>query len=266
MRVHKKALLKDVGGIHKKVRTSSIGCKGKEGGDAKKANQSDMIPKEYKTEIIYEESTKTFYIYLLGQVTEPSDYTNVLTTFNTAREDETIRCYISGPGGRKDTADIIRHAALNSEALTVAIIGDCASADTIIPLAFDELEVMPNIEFMIHNYSSWVGGKHHEILSQADFLKAEMPEVFRRYYQDFLTYEEATIVINGGDIYLNSEQVTERWKNVQAAREAEFDAYMAEANKDIIQTHISELNRLGIKIQIPSEEEPKKKAKSKTTK
>lgn len=248
MRVNKKALVKGVGGIHKK------------------AEQSDMIPKEYKTEIIYEESTKTFYVYMLGAITAPEDYTNVLTTFNTAREDETIRCYFSGPGGRKDTTDIIRHAVFNTEALTVAIIGDCASADTIIPLAFDELEVMPNIEFMIHSISSGYYSKYHEVVASMDFWKNEMPVALKSYFKDFLTDEEIEYVVSGNDIYLNSEQVTERWKNVQAAREAEFDAYIAEANKDIIQTHISELNRLGIKIEIPSEEEPKKKAKSKTTK
>ena len=256
----------------KRLRTNNKGTRGLKadvGGIKKDATSTNDVSfeRDYKTEIIYDESTKTFHMYLLGAITAPEDYTNVLTTFNTARDDETIRCYFSGPGGRKDTTDIIRHAVYNTNATTIAIIGDCASADTIIPLAFDDLEVMPNVEYMIHSISSGYYSKYHEVVASMDFWKKEMPNSLRSYYKDFLTEEEIEYVIAGNDIYLNSQQVEERWQRVQEVRNAEFDEFIQENNKHTISSHLSELERLGVKVTIDEPAYPKeKKTKSKTQK
>jgi ATP-dependent protease ClpP protease subunit len=205
--------------------------------------------KQYKTDIFYNEDRKTFSVYITDVITAPSDYVNVLNTFEQAREDETIEVWFCTPGGRKDTLDLIRAAAERTEAYTKAILGDVASAGTIIPLAFDELEALPNTEFMIHCYSAGTYGKHHELLTQADFMKAEYPEMFRRYYKHFLTDEEIEYVIAGNDIYLNSIEVNERWQRVIAFREAELEQ-LIEADREATREHyIAELNKLGVDVQ-----------------
>lgn len=209
-------------------------------------HEDEVDFKEYKTEIYYDESKRTFTAYITDAITAPSDYTNVFNMFAQAKEDETIEVLFCTPGGRKDTLDLLRAAAERTEAFTKAILGDVASAGTIIPLAFDDLEALPNTEFMIHNYSGGAWGKHHELMAQADFMKREMPECFRRYYKDFLSPEELEYVIAGNDIYLNADEVNERWQNVMRVREAELDALL-EADKEAQKAYyMDSLNKLGV--------------------
>lgn len=215
--------------------------------------------KEYKTDIYYDESKRLFTAYVTDEITAPSDYTNVFNMFAQAKEDETIEVLFCTPGGRKDTLDLFRAAAERTEAFTKAILGDVASAGTIIPLAFDDLEALPNTEYMIHNYSGSAWGKHHELMAQADFMKREMPECFRRYYKDFLSPDELEYVISGNDIYLNADEVNERWQNVMKVREAELDEILV-ADKEATKEHyIQELKKLGV--DVPLEAKAVKKVK-----
>jgi ATP-dependent protease ClpP protease subunit len=233
------------------IRNTLRNKKGPSKGSPSKVQNDDMEVdfKQYKTDIFYNEEKKTFSIYITDVVTAPSDYVNVLNTFEQAREDETIEVWFCTPGGRKDTLDLIRGAAERTEAFTKAILGDVASAGTIIPLAFDDLEALPNTEFMIHNYSGGAFGKHHELITQADFMKLEYPEMFRRYYKHFLTDEEVEYVIAGNDIYLNADEVNERWQRVLAFRESELDVII-EADREATREHyIAELKKLGVDVQ-----------------
>lgn len=235
-------------------------------------HEDEVDFKEYKTEIYYDESKRLFTAYITDEITAPSDYTNVFNMFAQAKEDETIEVLFCTPGGRKDTLDLLRAAAERTEAFTKAILGDVASAGTIIPLAFDDLEALPNTEFMIHNYSGSAWGKHHELMAQADFMKREMPECFRRYYKDFLNSDELEYVIAGNDIYLNADEVNERWQNVMRVREAELDEIL-EADKEAQKEyHLEALNKLGYNTKeepalakVPNKKKPKELKEPKDT-
>lgn len=181
----------------------------------------NVTDKSDKTVITYNENDKAYSIYLTDYITGPEEYTNVFDTMLNATEDETIFFILVTGGGRLDTTNKLRGLAQITKARTVALVGDVASAGTILALSFDDMVVMPNIEFMIHNYSGGVGGKAHEIYTHSAFLQKEMPKSFRAYYKDFLTEEELVNVLAGQDLYLNSEEVEERWDRVLKARDAE---------------------------------------------
>lgn len=168
--------------------------------------------KGHKAEITYDEDDRIYNIYITDEITGPEDYTNVFDTFVLAKENETIRVFLATPGGRLDTTNKIRGLALMTRARTIAVVGDVASAGTILALCFDEMVVLPNIEFMIHNYSGGARGKGHEVYSAVNFLQKEMPRIFKDYYDVFLTDEEIADVIAGNDLYLNSDEVAERWE------------------------------------------------------
>lgn len=191
-------------------------------------NIKDQIIKEDKVQITYNEDELAFNVYLTDVITGPEDYTNVFDTLINAREDETIRFILATPGGRLDTTNKIRGLAQLTKARTIAIVGDVASAGTILALSFDDIIVMPNIEFMIHNFSGAAYGKGHEIYAHAAFMQKEMPKVFKDFYDEFLTAEEIDLVIAGQDLYLNAEEVEERWAKVLTHR----DELMAEANRE----------------------------------
>lgn len=218
---------------------------------------------DYKTRIDYNEDKRTYYMYITDTITAPSDYTNVYSTFEKAKEGDTIEAWFCTPGGRKDTLDLFRGAVSNSKARTKAILGDVASAGTIIPLAFDELVALPNTEFMIHSASSGAWGKYHEMLAGVRFWEEEMPKHFKNYYKDFLTPEEIDYVIAGNDIYLNAEEVNARWLRVMQVREDEALAIVDADVQEQINDCIEELTRLGVHIKL---EDSQKETPSKTPK
>lgn len=219
---------------------------------------------EDKVKVIYDEASKVFNIYITDVITGPDEYTNVFETLLEARDDETIRFILSTPGGRLDTINKIRGLAQLTEAHTVAVVGDVASAGTILALSFDDIIVLPNIEFFIHNYSGGVGGKGHELYAHAAFLQKEMPKIFEDFYKDFLTPTEILEVLSGQDIYLNADEVNERWQNVMRVREAELDAILAEDKEAQKEYHLEALNKLGYntkeepaQTKAPSKKKPK---------
>lgn len=183
---------------------------------------------EYKVQTTYNNEELAFNIYITDVITGPEDYINVFDILINAREDEIIRFILSTPGGRLDTINKIRGLADLTKAKTIAVIGDVASAGTILALSFDDIVVMPNIEFFVHNYSGGVGGKGHELYAHAAFLQKEMPKIFKDFYAGFLTAEEIDLIIAGQDLYLNAEEVEERWANVLTYR----DEVMAESNRE----------------------------------
>ena len=66
---------------------------------------------------------------------------------------------------------------------------------------------------MIHNYSTGMQGKGHELKAYQKFTDQELNKTFREYYLGFLTEDEMEDVINGRDIWLNTDEAQKRWKN-----------------------------------------------------
>ena len=104
-----------------------------------------IVLKDDKVQITYNEDELAFNVYLTDVISGPEDYTIVFDTLLNAREDETIRFILATPGGRLDTVNKIRGLAELTKARTIAVIGDVASAGTILALSFDDIVVMPNI-------------------------------------------------------------------------------------------------------------------------
>lgn len=211
-------------------------------------NIKDQVIKDDKVQITYNEDDLSFNVYLTDVISGPEDYTNVFDTLINAREDETIRFILSTPGGRLDTVNKIRGLAELTKARTVAVVGDVASAGTILALSFDDIVVMPNIEFMIHNYSGGTGGKGHEIYTHVAFLQKEMPRVFKDFYSVFLSDEEIDLVISGQDLYLNAEEVEQRWEKVLQHRDKEMQKANADEQAEQNKAFISILEEQGYKI------------------
>lgn len=211
-------------------------------------NIKDQVIKDDKVQITYNEDDLSFNVYLTDVISGPEDYTNVFDTLINAREDETIRFILATPGGRLDTVNKIRGLAELTKARTVAVVGDVASAGTILALSFDDIVVMPNIEFMIHNYSGGTGGKGHEIYTHVAFLQKEMPRVFKDFYSVFLSDEEIDLVISGQDLYLNAEEVEQRWEKVLQHRDKEMQKANADEQAEQNKAFISILEEQGYKI------------------
>lgn len=161
----------------------------------------------------------TYNVYLTETVDYPSQYNKLVHLLRTAQGYETINLYINNGGGVIDSAFFIIDAIKDSVAHVVAYLsGTVASAATVITLACDELVVSKYLSFMIHNYSTGMQGKGHELKAYQNFTDRELNRAFKEIYEGFLTEDEMDKVIDGSDIWLNEEEVVERWANKEKSQ------------------------------------------------
>ena len=126
------------------------------------------------------------------------------------------------------------------------VTGACMSAATLIFLQGDDFIINEHSAFLFHNYSGGMIGKGGEMYSNVMHDRKWSEKLFRSQYEDFLTAEEISNLVDDKDIWMDANTVVERLKVRGEAREEEL-----EVEKD------------GIKEEIP----PKKKTtKKKTTK
>lgn len=155
-------------------------------------------------------------VFLTETFAEPAMYNKLCYCLLNASEEDHFKLVINSLGGTLDSAFMITDAIVRSKAhVTAYLAGTVASAATIISLSCDALETTDNLSFMIHNYSSGMQGKGHEMKARQTFIDNELNKSFNRYYKGFLSLEEIEDVIEGKDIWLNSEEVMERWHKRQ---------------------------------------------------
>ena len=151
--------------------------------------------------------------YLTDDISAPFDYNELCYALETATADDTVRLYINTPGGDLDAANMIVDAISNSPATVIAhLSGTVASAGTMITMACDDIVVAANTDFMIHTYSSMMGGKGQELEARQSHVNKAIKQLMTDYYAGFLTSRELTKVINGTDMWFDRNEVLRRWE------------------------------------------------------
>jgi ATP-dependent protease ClpP protease subunit len=169
--------------------------------------------------ILVVEETKQVSVYITNSIQEPYVYDELTHVLRTLDSSYTVNFYLSTPGGHLDSAVILIDAIRTCAATTVAhVSGEVASAGTMITLACDQINVRPHSSFMIHYYSGMLGGKGSDIQQQQTHMDKSVKLLYNDIYKDFLTTREITRVINGTDVWLLADEVTERWNKVLEAR------------------------------------------------
>lgn len=64
--------------------------------------------------------------------------------------------------------------------------------------------------FMFHNYSGGVFGKGGEMMDQLEFERLWSTNLLHDVYKDFLTEDEINTILDNRDIWLTSDEVSER--------------------------------------------------------
>jgi ATP-dependent protease ClpP protease subunit len=102
-----------------------------------------------------------------------------------------------------------------------SVEGSCMSAATMIFLCADVFEVTPHSLFMFHNYSGGIFGKGGEIYDQAVFEREWSKQFLQYIYKDFLTSKEIDSLLENKDLWLHSEEVSNRVEALCEARTKE---------------------------------------------
>lgn len=186
----------------------------------------DIVFKEEKNDVISEwdkvvpivNKGKIVTAYLMNEIYEPHEYNELCYTLENTKAEE-VRLIMNNGGGLMDTMSTIRNSILKCNALVTAVLsGSVASAATMIALACDKIEVAPHTSWLTHYYSGGSAGKGNEIKAKHDFDEVEIPKMFKEIHKGFLTEEEIDRVIDGKDIWLNSEQIVERFSIMKGSK------------------------------------------------
>lgn len=169
-------------------------------------NGCEKIP-QYKRTL----EINLYHYYVLGQITNPNPYLDLINTLKTADEHDTIFIYLNTIGGDLHTAIQIMSAMRQCVGTVITCLeGQACSAGTLIFLTAHDHIVTPNSTFMIHNYNQWLGGKGNELVSSVKYSEQYFKKLFDEVYCDFLTPEEIQAVIDGKDFWMDSDEVLER--------------------------------------------------------
>ncbi len=182
-------------------------------------NQQTTEQQVNKYKIFRYEDRNYSVVYLYDDIDEPKYIPEIIELLETASDTETIYFKICSYGGYLDTASALNEAMKNSLAyIVVQLSGSVMSAATIISLQADELHVTDDVTFMIHAMTYGSYGKTHEVISHTQFSYEAHVRLLKSVYKKFLTKKELKNVLNGADMYLNADQVRERWDKVVAYR------------------------------------------------
>ena len=105
--------------------------------------------------------------------------------------------------------------------MTIAdITGECASAASILALNCDQCVVGKHAELLAHEVRYGIGGKSSDNLSHVQHIKKISDKLIWDTYEGFLTDDEIESVLNGKELFLDSDEIVERLNKRQALREA----------------------------------------------
>ena len=170
-----------------------------------------------------QETSHHFVVRLHNQIGPPSEYASLLNLFDNVTENDHVILDINSPGGVMDSAILIRRAIRSCAAPVTARIGiTTASAATVIALACDNFEVDDLSTFHIHTASLGLGfGKVNDLHAAAEHNIRLIDKFVRQAYEHFLSEDELLSVLNGKEMYMDSENLYERLNRLMEARYAE---------------------------------------------
>lgn len=150
-------------------------------------------------------------LYLSNAIGEASEYIDCFNRIRNARETDVVRIHINCPGGNLFTTIQFMQALSECNAPVIMIVeGACMSAATLLFLMGDEFVVNEHSVFLFHNYSGGMMGKGGEMYHGMVHERKWTERLLRSSYEDFLTEEEITNLLEDKDVWMDAETVISR--------------------------------------------------------
>ena len=173
-----------------------------------------MLPQLSYTSKEYSSSKYEFNID--EDIKEPSYYRTLIEVLNNATEQDLVVLNINSGGGLLDSAISIIDALRNTRAATLAwISGSAYSAAGLIAVSCQNLEVGEFASLMCHNSQYGLGGYTTDIKDRAVFEHKMISKIMHSVYKYFLSYEEIESVLANKTIWLDAEEIAERFAIMQ---------------------------------------------------
>ena len=192
-----------------------------------------LLPNE-QLEFTCSEMVSTKYEFHLDQdILEPSYYRPLITVLNNASENDLVVLNINSGGGMLDSAISVIEALKNTRAQTLAcLVGSCYSAATLIALCCDNIDVGEFATLMCHNSSYGLGGYTTDIKDRANFEHKMISKIMHSVYKHFLSVEEVEAVLSNKTIWMDADEIVERFAKMQEKLQDEFEAELEAFQKE----------------------------------
>lgn len=152
--------------------------------------------------------------------TEPSYYRGVVSMLMGASEEDTVIFLINSPGGRLSGLLTLLEGINMTDATTLAVlVGECSSAASMFALHCDQVFVSENATMLCHNVSYGTNGKGSDVLAHVNHVAKTSEKLLRSTYLNFLSEKEVLELLNGQEIYLDSDEIKARLEQKQKATE-----------------------------------------------
>lgn len=164
--------------------------------------------------VSYGKQTKNiFHLWLIDDIGDAKGFLKWFDILQSAGEDDLVVIHINCWGGELMTAiQIVTQIKLCQAQVVCQIESACCSAATMVALACDGLICYPHGYMMIHTSSGCSFGKQSDIKKEEEFFNPWLEDFFNEIYKHFLTKKEITSVLEGTDMWLQSDEVMERFK------------------------------------------------------
>lgn len=157
---------------------------------------------------------KSYDVYLDDEITEPSNYRELISLLMNASEQDEINIFINSGGGNLDTACAIITALQCSQAnVTAYLMGACHSAASMITMYCTQVHVFNSAYMMAHTASFGSVGNTSTVKSHTDFTVSQVEKLLDDAYEGFLSKDEIAKVKNGVEVWFDNEQIVTRMKS-----------------------------------------------------
>ena len=188
---------------------------------------------EQQCQVLQETYThvQTVYDIILDEdICEPKYYRDAFHAIRTAQEQDLVRLIINSDGGHMSSAVAFRNCISEANCPVIAIIeGACHSSAAMIALSCDDIEVKPFASNLNHNVSYGSAGTGSDIKAHVEFTGRQTEKFLREVYQHYLSEKEIEEILQGRQLWLDDEEMRERWKRVLDARQAEWESEREES-------------------------------------
>jgi len=200
---------------------SPVGEKSSKKGKKRQEEPAFPLPYGYYESVI---PCRHIVFYLSDAIGHPNFYTDMVHRIRSATPNDIIYIHLNTPGGNLDTGVQIINAIRSTAAKVVTVLdGKAYSLGTLIFLAGHEFHVCDDCTMMFHNYSSGLYGKGNEQLAEVTAAAKWFSKLMRHICYPFLSKEEITSIEKGEDMWMDSDEVRKRLKNMIKILQAEHE-------------------------------------------
>jgi len=163
-------------------------------------------------------------VHLDGPVLSARHYRMVASEAADLSENDEIEFLICSGGGDMQGLIALLDVINTTEAEVTAIIkGECHSAASMFAISCPNVVVSPYASMLVHNASLGAGrAKAYDLRKYVEHSTDYCDKLFRDVYQGFLTPEEIEEVIQGREIWMEAEEISDRLGNLMEYRKQQY--------------------------------------------